>query len=804
MKVSLSWLRDYVPIEMDVQQLADRLTMAGLEVDAVNDRYGDLDTVVIGRIAEVAPHPNADRLKVCTVDIGGRTLPVVCGAPNAVQGALAPLALPGTRLADGSVLKNGVIRGQISQGMLCSEIELGLGLDADGIMILAANLPVGQKLAPALGLADAVIELDLTPNRPDCLSIIGIAREIAAMQQTKITPPAVRLAAQGARKAAPTSVTIEAPQHCPRYSARLLDDIRVGPSPFWLQDRLLSVGLRPINNIVDITNFVMMETGQPLHAFDFDRLVQNRIVVRTAAEGERFTTLDQKEHRLKGDMLMICDGEKPVALAGIMGGLNSEIEAATGRVLIESAYFWPVSVRKTAKTLGISTDASHRFERGIDPEGTVPALERAAQLMVDICGGSLVGNLIDEYPGQRPPSSITLSAKAANRVLGTRLSSDRMAGLLASIEFDVQRKNEDAILVIPPSFRVDVERPEDLMEEVARLSGYDHIPTTFPLIPAEAHPMPAGLALRNRIKDQMVAFGFSEAINYSFISPQSFDSLNLKADDRRRRAVNILNPLTEDQAVLRTSLIPSLLGVMQRNMSRQAKSLKTFEIGKVFIDSGPALLPQEIEMAAGLWTGLRSDPTWHCPETPCDYYDIKGVVEELLQSLHIEDAAFTRIPTEACDYIRPGHAARILIDGAAVGLAGEVHPRVLQNFDLKQPAFVFELNLDDLAKRVPDVVISRPLPKFPAVARDVTLIIDQALQCGNILHAVGKMNLELVEDVFLFDVFEEEPIPAGKRSISFRITYRSATETLEDEAINQLHQDISTRLLKAFDATLPG
>lgn len=496
------------------------------------------------------------------------------------------MALPGTILPGGLELKSVVIRGQQSDGMLCGESELGLGPDSSGLMILAENAPVGESLTKALGISDPVFEIGLTPNRPDCLSILGIAREVAAIEKKRVQYPDTNLPDTASHISNITSVTIEAPDHCPRYAARLVENITVAPSPFWLQDRLISIGLRPINNIVDITNFVMMEMGQPLHAFDFDHLSENRIVVRTAAEGEIFTTLDQKERRLSSDMLMICDGNKPVAVAGVMGGLNSEIENATTRVLIESACFNPISIRKTAKRLGLSTDASYRFERGVDPHVTVRALNRAAKLMVEIAGGTLIGGHIDAHP--RPAKSITigLSVSATNRLLGTDINKGDMCNLLSTIEIGIKPSGKDIspdlIEVTPPSYRVDITRPEDLMEEIARLSGYNNIPTTLPAMPAQTLQLPGRTHLRSAIRQRMIGLGFSEAINYSFIHHASCDRLNLKADDSRRATIAILNPLSEDQAIMRSSLIPGLLETMHRNNSKQIKDLKLFEIGQTF------------------------------------------------------------------------------------------------------------------------------------------------------------------------------------------------------------------------------
>jgi len=804
MKFSLSWLQEYVTVRMDVDQLADTLTMIGLEVGSVSNRFAYLDSVYVGRIQSVKPHPNADRLRICTVDIGGRQMSVVCGAPNAKEEMLAPLALPGTLFPDGSLLEKGIIRGQVSEGMLCSEAELGLGIDVSGIKPLDGNLAVGARLNVALQLSDPVIEIDLTPNRPDCLSIIGIAREIAAIQKTPLTYPPLTLDDPDNKIVQMTSVRIEAPDHCPRYAARLLEGIAVRPSPFWLQDRLLSVGLRPINNIVDITNFVLMELGQPLHAFDFDRLEENRIVVRTAKQGESFTTLDQKERPLTSEMLMICDGKKPVAIGGVMGGLNSEIEDDTSRVLIESAYFSPVSIRRTSKKLGLSTEASFRFERGVDPEGTVTALNRAAQLMIEMGGGTLIGGVVDEHPRPQETKALTLSVARTNRLLGIDLNRVQVADLLKSIEFSVENEKEaDMLLVSPPSFRVDISRPEDLMEEVARLAGYNNIPTTFPMFPAEGRPFLKELAFRNELKQLMTGFGFTEVITYSFIPKQSCDHLRFRSDDPRRNLVHILNPLVEEQAVMRTSLIPGLLSTSGYNLSQQIKNIKLFEIGKIFIDCGQDRLPKEKEVLAGLWSGPRNVGSWHKTETPADFYDIKGTVEAVLGSLKIEGYRFTQLPLADCDYARPGFAAEITQNGKPLGRVGEVDPQVLAIYDLKKSAYIFELELEPLQALLTGPQYRRRLPKFPAIFRDSTLIIDRGLEAQMVLEQVLDFKEALVEEVHLFDVYEGSPISAGRKSISFRITYRSQKKTLVDNDIHKLHEIITNRLMEQFNATLP-
>ncbi len=808
MKVSLSWLKDYVPCEMDPSDLAEALTMVGLEVEAVSERYSYLNTVFVGRIDEIAPHPNANKLHLCRVDTGHRQISVVCGAPNVQIGMLSPVALPGTQFPEGFVLEKTTIRGQTSEGMICSEGELGLGEDRSGIMALDPSLPVGAKLTSALALSDTVFEIEITPNRPDCLSIIGVAREIAAIQKVRLKYPAFKRVDKDNQISEKTSIKIEAPDHCPRYVARLLENIKIKPSPFWLQDRLLSVGLRPINNIVDVTNFVLIESGQPLHAFDFDRLAENRIVVRTASKGETFITLDQKERVLDAETLMICDGQKAVAIGGVMGGLNSEIEQSTTRVLLESAYFNPVSIRRTSKRLGLSTDAAYRFERGVDPEGQIVAANRAAKLMAELGGGRIISGLIDEYPNRQSVKSLKLSAKNTNRLLGTHFKHREIANLLKSIEFTVvqkaPKKDEDILMVTPPSFRVDISRPEDLMEEVARLSGYNNIPTTFPTMPAAGQSPHKEIDLRHRMRQLMIGFGFREAINYSFMHKQSGDRLRLKPDDPRRKLVDILNPLTEDQAVMRTSLVPGLLQTVHYNFFQQIKNLKIFEIGKIFINEDPRQLPREPEILAGIWTGSRHDASWHGQAADCDFYDIKGVVEGLLTALQIDGIQFTQLPENECTYTRTGYTAQILSNNIRLGLVGEIHPVVLANYDLKQTAFLFELIVDDLVPLITDTRQSKPIPKFPAIFRDITIIINNDIETQKVVAEAQHRQEELVERFSLLDVFEGKPIAEGKKSVSLRVTYRSSVKTLKDEDVTPIHQSIADRLVKAFKASLPA
>jgi phenylalanyl-tRNA synthetase beta chain len=805
MKVSNSWLQEYVDVTLPTAQLADALTMVGLEVDGIEDRYDYLETVQVAAIRDVRPHPNADRLHLCTVDLGDRTLTIVCGAPNARAGLRTACALPGTVLPSGTRIAAGVIRGEASEGMLCSEAELGLGPDASGIMTLDKELAPGTPLNRALKHADHVLEIDLTPNRPDCLSILGIAREVAAIQGSTVRYPQIPTASESDDITDHTSVTIEAPELCPRYAARLIKGVTIGPSPQWMQDRLNSIGLKPINNIVDVTNFVMMEMGQPLHAFDFNRLAEQRIVVRPAVQGEAFTTLDGKAHTLDAGMLLICDGEKPVALAGVMGGLNSEIEPDTVDVLIEGACFKPASVRKTAKKLGIGTDASHRFERGVDPLSTVTAINRAAQLMLETAGGTIIGGVIDAHPLPYRLPEISVSVNATNRRLGTHLDGEEMVSLLKAIAFTVAPgQDDDHLDVTPPSFRVDVRRFEDVTEEVARRYGYNRIDTTFPMTSATEAADETSLDFTNQLRDWMQGLGFTECINYSFISAQSPEWMQWPPDDRRWKQVAIRNPISEDLAVMRTSLVPGLLATVRRNQANQNTNLMLFEIGNTFFDTGDAdAQPEETSVLAAAWTGNRRTASWQAGAEPCDFFDLKGVVEALLERIGIDDAVFSAVPADSAGHLMPGAAAAISVNDAVLGTLGEVHPAVGERFGIKQSVFVFEMTIAALMRRATGIAY-RPVPKYPATDRDVTLIIDDNIESQRVTRAIGALEEPWVEHVVLFDVYTGKPIPDGRKSISIRLTYRSPEGTLEDDRVNQLHQRISERIIKDFNASLPA
>ncbi len=811
MKVSLSWLKEYVSVDLEPSVMSDRLTMAGLEVDAVEQRFDYLDNVVVARVDEVKKHPNADKLSVCQVNTGDKELvQIVCGAPNVREGMFVPCALPGAVLPGEFKIKKGKLRGEKSCGMLCSASELRLNTDASGIMDLEGEFAPGMPLEDALKLSDTVFEIDLTPNRPDCLSMIGVAREVAAfdLPAKEVTLPDFSLPKD---KICDESihdyakVEIQDPDLCPRYTAGMLFNVKIEPSPFWLQEKLESIGLTPINNVVDITNFVMMETGQPLHAFDFDEIADSKIIVRRAGDDDEFTTLDSKEHKLEPDMLMICDGKKPVGVAGVMGGENSEISEKTTRVLVESAYFNPVSIRKTAKKTGIGTDASHRFERGVDPDGTLNALKRSVALIAQVCDAKIAKDLIDEHPQKPVPVEIDLDTSALNVRLGTDLDTGAIKEILESVAFEVQKTGDTRLKVGVPFFRVDVARPEDLSEEVARLWGYNKIETSYPQVPAKGKLLDPKISLRENIRQAMTGFSFSEAINYNFVNEDSCNRLNLGEDDKRRRVETILNPISEQMSVLRSSLLPGLLETMKRNVSQQSNSLQIFEIGKVFYATQKGSLPEEYESLAGLITGNRLEQSWFAKKTAYDFFDLKGVVEGLFDALMIGNLNFERADSNRFPYFETGHAAMITSGETILGTLGKIDAKVLKNYGLKTDAFVFDFSMTAIQDLLPEAINAKPLPKFPSTSRDITIIVDRTVRVGAVLDKINGISKKeaLVESVSLFDVFEGKPLADGKKSLSFRVVYRSPNKTLTEKNIKKLHTKISKIVIDQFDADLP-
>jgi len=803
MKFTINWLKTYLDFELSARELADRLTMLGLEVDSVESLYPALTGVVVARIDSVAPHPNADRLVLCEVDDGAGGRRVVCGAPNARAGLVTALALPGAVLPGGLVIKPAKIRGEASSGMLCSASELGIGGPKSGIMELSGDLVPGQPLAEALGLSDTLIEVDLTPNRPDCASVIGLAREVGGFTGSRVKHPIAGELPELKGDNLPFAVEVRDSEACPRYSARMIRGVKIGPSPWWLQRLLLGVGLRPINNVVDVTNFVMLEYGQPLHAFDFDKLAGGRIVVRRAEPGEELETLDGVKRQLDSEMLLICDAERGVAVAGIMGGGNSEVGGSSSEILLESACFNPVSIRRTSRRLNLATDSSYRFERGVDPQGTVRALERAARLIVELAGGELVPGGVDFREGMKIPAPIELRVQRCNDLLGITLTGTEIAEHLAAIEITSSPLDKKNLEVTVPGFRVDLEREIDLIEEVARLVGYNELPTTMPLVPLSFSENDPSRLLRARVAELLIGQGFSEAINYSFVSPQHFEQLGLADDDPARVTVRLLNPLSDEQSVMRTMLLPGILENARRNINHQVGDLRLFETGKVF-HPGANELPDEENRLVVVLSGRRypGSPVYHFGQDQVDFFDIKGVAEVLLRELRCEGVKMVAETNPPRYVVQENYLGLRAPDGTEVGGLGRVRPDCLRAFGIKVPLFFLEMNLAVVEGLPVRPKRFAPLAKFPAVRWDLAMVVPKTVASGELLDAIRNSGEALIEDVELFDVYQGEKIAEGAKSVAISITYRDREKTLADEAVQLVHQKIINMIGSRFGGLL--
>lgn len=793
MLVSLKWLKDYVDVEMTPAELADALTMAGLEVDEIKQIKPAFTGVVSAEILSVKPHPSADKLCLCAVTDSIQTYPIVCGAKNIKAGDIVPLAKVGATIPGGYTIKSTVLRGEKSDGMLCSEEELEVGDDNTGIMQLPPGTALGKPLEEILDLGDTVLDVSITPNRADCLSMIGIAREVAAITGKKIKMPAGEVCESAEDINSITSVKIIDSDLCPRYTARMIKDVAIGPSPVWMKTRLEAVGLRSINNVVDVTNFVMLEMGQPLHSFDFRFLEEGRIVVRKSVQDEEFVSLDGKARKLEADTLLICDGVKPVAIGGIMGGLNSEVKDDTRSVFLESAYFNPSSIRRSARRLAMPTDAAFRFERGIDPEGVLAALNRAAGLIADLSGGKVCKNFIDEYPAKVPAAAnIPLALSRVNAVIGTAIEGSEVIRILQSIGMEVKENEPGKYLVTPPTYRVDITREIDLIEEVARLYGYDRVPVTLPDVAVTEMAAIPRLDLEERIRTVLTGNGYNEVINYSFISPQSVDYLGLTENDERRRLVHIKNPLVEDQAVMRTTMIFALLDSLKKNANNGCFNLKLFEMGRIFLSGGAGKLPAERNVLAGLLSGTIGEDLWNY-RLNVDFYDVKGCIDNLFSDLKTGDCRYVAENHEP--FLHPGKSANIYLNDSKVGYLGEVHPDVKDRMDLKVNSYVFEINLDMLVSHIAGEVTYKEISKYPAVARDVAFVVDSSVQADYMLDIVLRQKEDLLENVGIFDIYAGKGLPDGTKSLGLRFSYRSPDKTLTDLEVNNVHERIVRKTL---------
>lgn len=801
MKVSLNWLKDYVELP-PLDALTHRLTMAGFEVEAVHRPGQALEGVVVARIAESRPHPNADKLSVTRIDAGGEPLQVVCGAKNYQVGDKVPLATVGTTLPNGVTIARAALRGVESAGMLCSARELGLAEDAAGLMILDPALEVGTPLAAALGKDDVVLEVNVNPNRPDALSHLGLAREVAVLFGLTLRRPSSPPREGGGRAAERVEIRIEDPERCPRYVGRVIEGVKVGPSPRWLKERLEACGVRAINNVVDVTNYVNLELGQPLHAFDLEQLAGAQLVVRTPRAGDGLTTLDGKPRQLHPDDLLICDRDRPQALAGVMGGGHSEVSARTTRVLLESAYFQPTTVRKSSKRHAIHSEASHRFERGVDVEGVPLAADRAAQLIAELASGTLLEGRVDVYPAPLPRRSVELRFERVGRFLGVEIPAAEARRILTALGFAVAREDGQAATFTVPTFRVDVEREEDLIEEVGRVYGYERIPTALPRGLSALSPEAAEVELEVRIRAALAGAGLDEVINYSFVSPRELEALGQVGP-----WVTLMNPLSVEQSVMRTTLFAGLLQNVSRNARNQVQTVRLYELGRTYRPDplgGVARRPVASERltVGGALHGPPDERSWTGKGRALDFHDAKGAVEAVLAALRIGGARCE--PTERPEY-HPRAAARVLGPrGEVLGSVGELHPGVAKRLDVPPDVFLFELDVEALCAAATLVPAYAPLTRFPAVLRDLAVVVPQALASEQVREVILEVGSPLVEDATVFDVYAGKPIPEGSKNLAYALRYRAKDRTLTDQEVAQAHQRIVEEVNRRLGGSLRG
>lgn len=799
MKVSYNWLKELVDFDLSPDALAALLTMLGLEVEGM-ERLGDgMDDVVVARVEERLQHPNADKLSLCKVNNGKEILSIVCGAQNFKAGDTVALATIGAVLPGDFRIKRSKIRGEESFGMLCSEKELALAEESAGIMILPDGLPLGGSVFEALGLKDTILEVSLTPNRADCLSMIGIAREVAAKLGTTVKMPQFTLEESGDPIGTRTSVTIEDADLCPRYAARFIEGCSIAPSPAWLVKRLQALGMRSINNVVDVTNYVLMEYGHPLHAFDFRQLAGGRIVVRRAGEGELFTTLDGQERKLLTSDLTIRDGERAVALAGIMGGENSEIADDTTTILLESAWFNPSAIRLTSKRLGLHTESSHRFERGADIGAVPTALDRAASLIAQLAGGRVAKGAIDACPGDLTPRSLTIRQARVTEILGIELSLEQIADLLRRLQCGVEAAGEGALRITVPTWRGDIEREIDLVEEVARLHGYDAIPATMPTAQVVSDRPTRHQSLERALKDLLVAQGFNEVINFSFAAAGDADRILLANDDPRRTGLRLLNPLVEEHTHMRTTLLPALLQTASRNAGYRILDQQLFEVRRVYLPTD-AEQPREPLMVAGIMTGLRSPEGWNQGKEPVDFYDLKGAVETILEQFRVPAVSYVTDRLEP--FYHPGKACSIVSGRDVIGSCGELHPDVQESYELARPLYYFEIDFDQLVRKGRETLAVSAPSRYPDNTRDVALLLDDSVSGIDVVRRVEGLKNDKIEEVSIFDLYKGEHLEPGKKSLAIRVRYRAADRTLTDEEVNQLHQKVVAGLVSHFGAII--
>ena len=790
----MSWLSDYMDMTgITPKEYSDRMTMSGSKVEGVENLGAELDKVVAGKVLTCEDHPDSDHLHVCTVDAGtGEALQIVCGAPNVKAGIIVPVALHGSTLPGGVKIKKGKLRGVVSNGMLCAHDELGiseglLGYEPEyGILILPDDTPIGTDIKDIFGLNDNVVEFEITSNRPDCFSVIGLARESALTFDRKFTIPEVKFNENSEKIQDSISVEVLDKDKCKRYCARMVKNVKIGPSPKWMRERLNACGVRSINNIVDITNYVLLEYGQPMHAFDLRDIQDNKIIVRRAENGEVIKTLDEQDRTLTNDDLVIADGKRAVAIAGVMGGFNSEVKPDTATVVFESATFDGASVRLTAQRAGLRTESSSRYEKGLDYNNTVPAVERACQLVEELGCGEVCGGMIDVMGNVTKKEPLPFRPEKINKFLGTDIPVEEMIKYFNGLEIAV---DTDKMTVTPPTFRPDLEGEADIAEEVARFYGYDKIPTTLLSGEATLGGKNTDQKLNDKINQILCAEGMNEIYTMTFVSPSYFEKINLPADSPFRNVVKITNPLGEDTSVMRTSTIPSMMEILSRNYNYRNPDARLFELGKIFLPKEGEKLPDEpVVITLGMYGADEN------------FFTLKGTVETLLDELHVKNVEFAAVTDEPTYH--PGRTAKVTANGISLGIIGEIHPSVSRKYDIDVPCYMAELSFDAVKAAINDDIKYKPLPKFPAVTRDIAMLVDKNVAVAQIEEIIRNTSGKLLEEVKLFDVYEGEQIPENKKSVAYSAVFRAPNRSLTGEEVQEIFDKILKNLEKKLKAQL--
>jgi phenylalanyl-tRNA synthetase beta chain len=803
MRVSLQWLADYVDMTLDAQELAEMLTDSGTAVEGIEDLEGEYEGIVVGQVLEVKPHPSADRLSLCKVDVGGEVADIVCGAPNVRPGIAAPVALPGTSLPDGTTIAEAAIRGVVSHGMLLSERELGISEEASGIMLLEEGARAGSKLSDALDMVDTVLDLEVTPNRPDCLSMLGVAREVAALTGQRLRRPRFELREAGAPASEAVSVDIEDGDLCSRYAARVIEGLQIAPSPWWMRRRLQAAGVRPISNVVDITNYVMLEMGQPLHAFDLDLVAQGHIIVRRAKDGEVMTTLDGVERELTHDDLLICDPSGPIALAGVMGGEHTEVINATTRVLLESAHFDPANVMRTSRLQDLPSEASYRFERGVDPNGCVNAADRAAFLMQELAGGAVRPGAVDTRARIIEPVQLKLRTGRTASLIGIDLDSEEAAALLNSIELKALVAGEEGgdtnIEVEVPTFRPDLEREIDLVEEVARLYGYNRVPSTLPATPHNIGSLTPQQGKRREIARTLSGIGLHEAITLTFISPRWLDILDPEKEILPADCISLRNAISEEMSVMRPSLLPGMMEAVSFNLNRRVSETRFFEIGRVFLPDPDGLLPGEPLRLGCALAGVWQLKQWEHEAEEVDFFSVKGILERLMSSLHVTEWSLRR---ERLHFLHPAQSCIVTVKGKDTGWLGLIHPRVAAETDLPENTAVLELDLEPLIEASLEISPYEEIPRYPSIQMDLAIVVDDNVEARQVEEVIRDVGGELLRDVRLFDLYRGEQLEASRKSLAYSLTFYALDRTLRDEEVRSAYEGIIKSLGERLGARL--